>query len=365
MTLAEFFQTHPKLKEEWDKEANAKESIFPEQVKHFARQKAWWRCSSGHSWKALIDSRTIGERGCPYCDRKMPVVGLTDLATVNEDVAKSWDYEKNIGITPEQVTYGSAKKVWWKCEKGHSWQAIVHSRTNGNGCPYCAGKKVLAGYNDLATINPECLKFWDYEKNTDILPTEVTEFSHKKVWWKCEKGHSWQQDIYALTESKTAGSGCPACYGKTVLKGFNDLLFLNPEVAKEWCYDLNKIKPDEITAGSKKMVWWKCELGHTWKTPPYSRTGQLKTKCPYCTNRRVWEGFNDLKTVNPRIASEWCDELNGDLKPTQVSKGSNKKVWWECSLGHVWQAYIYARTGGNQTGCPVCAGVSKDKRPDF
>ena len=264
MTLAEFFKTNSRLAKEWDKEANAQEGISPEKVTHFARQKAWWRCSEGHSWKSLIDSRTISGHGCPYCDHKLPVVGFTDLATVNPDLAKSWDYEKNDGLTPEEVMPSACKKVFWKCEKGHSWQALIASRTAGRGCPYCANKKVLAGYNDLATVNPEVLKIWDYEKNTDISPVEITEFSKRKAWWKCEKGHSWNQIVYAVTISKAESSGCPVCYGKRVEKGFNDLLFLNPEVAKEWCYELNSFGPDEITAGSKKMVWWKCELGHTW-----------------------------------------------------------------------------------------------------
>ena len=360
MTLAEFFKTHPELKKEWDTEANAKEGISPEKVTHSVRQNAWWHCAEGHSWQAAIDSRTIMERGCPYCVGKMPVVGVNDIATVNKNILKTWDYEKNTDISPEQVTEGSTKKVWWKCEKGHSWQATIASRTNlGRGCPYCANKKVLAGYNDLATTNKDILKFWNYEKNTDISPTEITEFSHKKVWWKCEKGHSWQQTVDVLTSSKTMASGCPVCCGKKVEKGYNDLLFLYPEVAKEWCYELNKLKPDEVVAGAKKMVWWKCELGHTWKTPVFSRTGTLKTKCPYCAHVRIWEGFNDLKTINPHLASEWHDELNGDLKPTQVGKGSHNKVWWECGAGHVWEARVYSRAKENGTGCPVCAGVVK------
>jgi hypothetical protein len=35
------------------------------------------------------------------------------------------------------VTPNSDKKVWWKCKKGHEWQAIIGSRNRGNGCPVC------------------------------------------------------------------------------------------------------------------------------------------------------------------------------------------------------------------------------------
>ena len=78
-----------------------------------------------------------------------------------------------------------------------------------NNCPYCGNKKILVGYNDLFTTHPRFKDEWDYEKN-DILPTEVTFGSGKKVWWKCSKGHSWQSAI----TNRTQGSGCVFCYPK-------------------------------------------------------------------------------------------------------------------------------------------------------
>lgn len=285
----------------------------------------------------------------------------------NPELFCEWDSKANVHISLCDTGYASKKKAWWICKEGHRWEAPIYNRTLlGNNCPICSNKKVLAGYNDLASANPKVLEQWDFEKNVDVSPNQVTQFSKKVVWWKCEKGHSWQQAVQVITSEQTVKSGCPYCSGKKVLKGYNDLLFLEPEVAKEWCYELNELKPDEITVGSKKNVWWKCEFGHTWKTPPFARTGQnKKTKCPYCANFKVWQGFNDLATVNPQLSGEWCDKLNGDLKPTMVSKGSHKKVWWECSVGHVWQAVVYSRARDIGTGCPVCAGVAKDKRPDF
>ncbi|MGM9632426.1 MAG: zinc-ribbon domain-containing protein [Eubacteriales bacterium] len=290
---------------------------------------------------------------------------LAEYFQTNPELEREWDREANAQISVDTVSYGTHKKASWRCSQGHKWEANINSRVSSKrGCPYCAGKAVLAGYNDLTTVNKEVLKFWDYEKNTDISPTEVAEFSKKSVWWKCELGHSWKQSIQVMTSSATKGSGCPVCDSKVVLKGFNDLAFLRPDVAKEWCYELNRLKPDEVSAGSKSKAWWKCELGHTWEAYIHARTGAGESKCPYCAKKRAWEGFNDLKTVNPHLASEWDDKLNGDLKPTQVTKGAHKKVWWKCSAGHVWQAYVYARSKENGTGCPVCAGVTR-KPKDF
>ena len=52
-----------------------------------------------------------------------------------------WDYEKNGDLRPEMVSVGSADKVWWKCSKGHEWQATIDSRNRGNGCPICRKNK--------------------------------------------------------------------------------------------------------------------------------------------------------------------------------------------------------------------------------
>ena len=85
----------------------------------------------------------------------------------NPKLMAEWNYEKNGDLNPSQLTLGSNKKVWWKCEKGHEWQSTSNNRSSGNGCPYCSGKKVLRGYNDLVTTNPVLACEWNYEKNGD------------------------------------------------------------------------------------------------------------------------------------------------------------------------------------------------------
>ena len=78
---------------------------------------------------------------------------LRSLAASNPDLVKEWDYDKNAPLTPDNIARAAKKKVWWKCAKGHSWEASINNRTsNGRGCPYCAGKKVLCGFNDLGTV---------------------------------------------------------------------------------------------------------------------------------------------------------------------------------------------------------------------
>lgn len=190
-------------------------------------------------------------------------------------------------------------------------------------------------------------------------PSQVTAGSHKKVLWVCDKGHEWEAMVGSVVVD---GCGCPYCTGKLAISGQTDLATVRPDVLVEWDYERNVLNPSEILPSSHDKVWWKCDLGHSWEAVVFSRTRERATGCPYCTGRKVLPGFNDLATLKPKISQQWYQPLNGTLKPENVTLGSNKKVWWQCREGHVWQAFIYARAKKNGTGCPVCAGTVKQNR---
>ena len=170
--------------------------------------------------------------------------------------------------------------MWWKCEKGHEWQATITSRNKGIGCPICSNKQVLIGYNDLVTINPKLVEEWNYEKN-DKEPQEYLPNSNKKVWWKCKQGHEWR----AIIASRNRGIGCPICANQQVLSGYNDLATTNPELLEDWDYNKNKITPQKVTGGSDKKVWWCCKQGHEWKASINYRTNGRG--CPYCSGSKT------------------------------------------------------------------------------
>ena len=86
------------------------------------------------------------------------------------NLLKEWDESRNFPLTPDTVSYGSKKKVWWTCENGHSWQTTVHVRSEGSGCPYCAGRKVLPGFNDLKTLCPGVAAQWHPSLNGALTP---------------------------------------------------------------------------------------------------------------------------------------------------------------------------------------------------
>ena len=156
----------------------------------------------------------------------------------------------------------------------------THVRKNGKsyGCPYCASKRILKGFNDLESLYPQISKEWNYDKNDDF-PSDYMINSNRTVWWKCSKGHEWEAKIQSRTHSN---SGCPYCANKKVLTGFNDLKTMIPELALDWDYNKNGFGPEEVTCGSNKKAFWKCQkCGYEWNTYITSRATK-KTKCPNC-----------------------------------------------------------------------------------
>ncbi len=139
--------------------------------------------------------------------------------------------------------------------------------------------------------------------------------------------------------------------------GVNDLQSQFPDIAKEWHPIKNGIlTPSNVKTGSHKIVWWQCSKypDHEWYSTVKDR-GIRSSSCPICQGRKVLEGFNDLKTTEPEIAKEWHPIRNGDLKPTEVTRSINIKVWWQCSKypDHEWDSVIGNRFNGR--GSPVCA----------
>jgi len=201
------------------------------------------------------------------------------LQLVNPSLAKQFHPTKNGNLTPYDVTYGSRINVWWRCEKGHEWEAEINNRNHGNGCPYCSGNKV-GKYNNLAVKNPKLAKEWHPTKNGNLTPYDVFPKSNKKVWWLCEKEHEWEAEI----KSRTNGAGCTFCSGRRASKEIN-LAVLNPKLAKEWHPTKNgNLTPYDVTLGCGQKVWWRCEKGHEWEAQINSRN--RGRGCRFCARQR-------------------------------------------------------------------------------
>jgi very-short-patch-repair endonuclease len=334
----------PKLAREWHPSKNGK--LTPNDVSPGSGKKTWWKCPKGddHVWEARVAARANGI-GCPYCSNKR-VCKDNCLSTKNPKLAEDWHPSKNGKFTPNDVTPGSMRKVWWQCKKGHEWIASLNSRSKGHGCPYCGGLKISKD-NSLATKYPDLVKEWHPTKNGNLAPEDVGTGFAKKVWWKCQKGHEWEAVIY----SRRRGTGCPYCSNQKVCVD-NCLATVNPKLASEWHPTKNGgLTPEDVTfRASRKNVWWQCRKGHEWQSVIEKRA--KGTGCPYCAGQKICRD-NCLAARNPMVAKDWHPTKNGKLTPEDVTPGSSKKnVWWQCKKGHEWKATVGDRSKG--TGCPFC-----------
>ncbi len=493
---------HPEVSAIWNYELN--DGLFPENFTCHSGKKVWWKCKYGHEWEATI-AHIVDGRKCPVCSHQNRssrvskakcIPGKTDISTIHPELLKEWDYAKNITISPNELSYGSAKKVWWKCNKGHEWESSPGSRHRGSSCPFCSGHRILVGFNDLATKNPRLSTEWKYTKNHGITPYEVSEKSGKKVWWTCP---ICSTEYQATIANRSNGSSCPNCQSeyktsfpeqalfyylseafpdtinrctdeigieldiyipsiKTAIEydgyhwhkskydhdleknklcsknnirlirirekelssldncicifrddnytyhSLNNVIhsvfdtlgitefeidtekdsleilnkyvktiqtksFLNTnfEASLEWHPTKNgKLTPDSVSSHSNKKVWWICSrCGNEYQATLNNRSNGSSCKvCKYkeqsqlLKSARVKKGVNDLKTLRPKIAKEWDQELNGTKKPDMYTIHSAERIWWKCkTCKAVWKTAIYNRTNGH--GCPKCAGRNR------
>ena len=402
----QYVSDNAQLMDEWDWDKNGNLGFDPQKMTCGSERKAWWKCKKSHNWQATIASRNQG-KGCPYCANRKVLIGYNDLQTANPSLSKEWHLENNQGLTPMDITSNSDKKVWWRCNEGHEWQARIADRSKGNGCPYCAGKKVLVGYNDLNTVNIELAKEWNYEKNNSLTPMDVTANSDKKVWWKCSKGHEWVAKIY----SRSNGSGCPACSSEkhTSFPEYAMIYYLQKQgldvihSSRKYGYELDVYIPSlKIAIEYDGYYWHKDKVSLDLEKNRKCENDGIKlyrireglsslndSSIDYVTQRNqkdfpkileeilheiigvsvdidferdaiaigsLREYTDKEKSVlfaNPKLAKEWNYEMNGDLKPQNFTVSSQRKVWWRCQIGHNWQSTIANRSSGY--GCPYCA----------
>lgn len=406
--------TNPELISEWNYEKNT--LLTPNMVKAGSSDKVWWICDKGHEWQAVISSRTVNESGCPFCSGRYAIQGENDLMSVDSPLLKEWNYDRNGRLTPSDFKEHSARKIWWKCKKGHEWCSSISDRSRGDGCPYCSGKRVLVGFNDLAHINPYIAKEWNYEKNGNKIPQKYTCKSGIKVWWKCEKGHEWKTSI----SNRSRGDGCPKCnsgirtsfpeqaiyfYVKKiypdavnrctdVLPNGMEIDIFIPSINVGIEYDGSVWHESDKALEKEVKKYIECKRNDIFLIRVKEKGGNAReNSCDVML--RIDDSFNneaysslfmqlskyikipnEIDVKNDRVhiqenykteiknnsfgskyadlVVEWDSEKNGMLTPYMFSSNSGERIWWKCCKNHSWQTTISTRAKGS--GCPYCSG---------
>jgi hypothetical protein len=321
-------------------------------------------------WERLtifLGKQRFGRLTKAVADRNYDLDHFTWTVASFPELVSQWDVKRNRSLKPSDITFCSTtKEVWWRCpvSNDHAWQSVPGKRllyNHGNfriaNCPFCSHHRSTPA-NSLAKKCPAIAKQWDIERNSPLGPSDVAPMSHKKVWWKCAKGHVWNEPVRHRTSTE---GKCPFCAG-TRLSPDNSLAAKDPNLAAEWHSTRNgRLTPADLTNRSDRDVWWQCPAGpdHAWQASPAYRV--QSPSCPYCSNRRASRD-NSLAQTYPAVAKQWHPTKNGKLRPSEVVAGSRKKVWWKCPWGsdHEWECRVVNRTRYN-TGCPYCSGkfVSK------
>ena len=405
MATKNYIIDNPTLMAEWDWEKNNELQLNPQKLTLGSGKNAHWKCQLGHHWQARIGHRGNGI-GCPYCSGRYPIKGENDLQTVNPLLAQEWNYSKNNRLMPIDVLPISGKKVWWRCKKGHEWQATVASRSYGTGCPDCKSEKHTS-FPEYALVYylKKCgvalihsYKGMGYELDIYIPSKKIAIEYDGNYWHKhktkqdLEKNLKCQKDgitLYRIRDGLPSLNDTSVDYiihkeqdlpnvikevlYKTVdryididlkrdcadienmrelTEKANSLLSMNPTLANEWNYQKNgRLSPKDFAVNSGKRVWWICDKGHEWSAVIANRNGGRG--CPVCSGQKVLQGFNDLATVNPPLTQEWNYDKNCDLTPKDFTANSGKLIWWTCNNGHDYQATIINKNKG--AGCPICS----------
>ena len=267
---------------------------------------------------------------------------------------KRWlDYKKNEkeGIDVKNLTVGSRKKVWFLCSKNHSWLGEFKG-ASGN-CPYCIGKRVLVGFNDLRTRFPAIAQEWHPTKNGLSSPEDFTAYSGKHAFWLCPKcGDTYSASI----SNRTKGRGCPCCVNKKLVRGINDFETVYPELVSEWS-DKNALRPFEIRYNDdKQKVFWNLKNGLEIFTTAKRRIRRFNTptKKSFTMKKYVLENEDFLKV-------HWNERLNNCAYCDIPAK--NKKYRWRCV--RCGNSSLYATIESakkNACVCSVCLQVERQEK---
>ena len=346
----------PEILNQWNDDSD------PSQITIGSGREVNWKCGKGHEWSKPPAQRFRNGKvsPCPICKLGPPI------AETHPDALLDWNDDSD----PHTVTFGSGKKVNWKChECEHEWKSSPNNRLKKGrmgGCPVCVTGRLHSNkLNSLATLDPITASEWHPDKNGDLTPNDLTKGSDLSVWWLCNMcQNEWETNVYNRTGS---GNGCPTCaLGRLHSDGRNSLLNIYPELAKEWHPGKNgSLKPSDIASGYGKKVWWycdksTCEHPHEWQSAPNTRTN-LKTGCPFCNGNQSFCPCDSIVSTHPELVKEiHPDETT---KPEELVSGSDIRIKWLCKNStceheHSWVSQVKSRTLKG-TGCPYCSNPAK------
>ncbi|MGO8693458.1 MAG: zinc-ribbon domain-containing protein [Rectinemataceae bacterium] len=339
----------PDVAKMWDEERNGK--LTPNDVTLGSHRWAFFTCEKGHSYQRRI-YHMVNRGGCKFCDGQA-ATDETNLKVLYPELASQWHHEKNEAKRPEDFRPGSNVKVWWRCDRGHEWQAAIDKRAlRGDGCPRCwtrASLVQLRVFAELKSIFADArLDETVHEKEVDIWLPGI------KAGVEVD-GHYYHADRREQDTTKS-----------DVLKRNGIILFRLSDGPDDIPGDptvhyktSDGVKKTDVNA---LLLLLRTTMGNLGMevdeaVERYVKAERFVAESEYrrlCTLRKLPRPGQSLESKFPEIASEWNYELNHPLTPAHVCFASNSEAWFTCpDCGQPYKAEISNRTD-QSTGCPRC-----------
>lgn len=318
--------TDPELVMEWSPNNRRRPTTVRKQIKTYAL----WNCPTcGGEYRYPVNEREVGDDSCPYCNKNSVFPGFNDLLTTNPELAMQWSSNNERGA--ETVRKSFRLYALWICLKcGGEYSAIIKDRESGDhACPYCSGAKLLPGYNDLGTVDPDLASEWS--TNNNRAPNSVMKSYSLTARWTCQTcGGEYSCPI---NERKVGDDACPYCNADLILAGYNDLLTTDPKLAAEWSPN-NSRAADTVRKSNRFPARWICPECHGEYRAMISEREVDDDSCPYCNGRKAFPGVNTFKVKHPDLMEEWLELENSllDVDPDNIIDNNSVYVWWKCRI---------------------------------
>ena len=351
---------------EYDYEENIKNNIDINTITHGSAKEAYWVCNKcGNKYKKQIRFRLLVHNGCPVCNTDKVRQGDNDLYTwclnngeFGKQIKEEFDTEENnnINVTIHTVTYGTNRKVAWKCSKGHKWITSINTRTAmGTKCPICNSKMISLPekfiYNALSSIIPNMEHNYKMPKRLggyelDIcLPDQKLVIEYNGSFWHSELNEDGifdenSREVYKTKVCESIGFRLIHVYdgGDTTIPILNN--------------NIITFKKDECDKYSqlKLVIQLILKELNIEDTIDYEYIKEYTIKY---YNKVTLE--DSLAYKYPELLEEWDYEENKVYTPETISAKSTEKAHWICKkCNQKWEATVYNRTAGDN-GCPICS----------
>ena len=142
--------------------------------------------------------------GCPECQREILSKYYKSRMKTDEQFNQEVD-TLDTGIKPMSEYSGYNNIIPFMCKMGHIWDSTPHAVLDGYGCPYCAGQKILVGFNDLWTTDPDIAKML----SNPNIGYEISRGSKRVVSWTCPR--CGERKMSSVKQVITYGLACSAC----------------------------------------------------------------------------------------------------------------------------------------------------------